>query len=335
MRPLKATRAPVIHRTKGLSGPDAEFESAGTQAHEAEPILKLSGARLFRRTARRTDPAPSRISYRFQRWMLTPGIRMGVKLGLPICGIAAAVGLYFASEDRRDAVGAYIADIRTSIQERPEFMVNLMAVDGAGPGLSDDIREVVPLDFPISSWDLDVEQMRDTITGLDPVKTATVRIRPGGILQVDVVERQPVIVWRTRDSIELLDDAGVHVDEVESRKDHADLPLIAGKGANGHVVEALEIFRTSRSLGPRVRGLVRVGERRWDLVLNRGQRIMLPTDRPVRALERVLAVNEVQDLLERDVAVIDMRLGQRPTIRMTKAASEDWWNTKVTVGNGQ
>jgi cell division protein FtsQ len=101
------------------------------------------------------------------------------------------------------------------------------------------------------------------------------------------------------------------------------------------VTEALQIFNTARSLGSRVRGLVRVGERRWDLVLDRGQRIMLPVERPVRALERVLAVNEVQDLLERDVAAVDMRLGQRPTIRMTKAASEDWWNTKVTVGNGQ
>nr|WP_321254135.1 cell division protein FtsQ/DivIB [uncultured Ruegeria sp.] len=334
MRPLTATRAPVIHRSKPLAGPDADFATA-EPTPQAKPKLQLRGARFFGRNARRSDPAPSRLSYRFQRWMLTPGIRLSVRLGLPVCVVAAAVGLYFASEDRREALSAYIADIKTSVQERPEFMVNLMAIDGAGPGLSDDIREVVPLDFPISSWDLDVEQMRDTITGLDPVKSATVRIRPGGILQVDVVERQPVIVWRTRDGIELLDETGAHVDKVASRKDHADLPLIAGQGADQHVGEALRILTTARSLGDRVRGLVRIGERRWDLVLDRGQRFMLPTDRPVRALERVLAVNEVQDLLERDVAVVDMRIGQRPTIRMTKAASEDWWNTKVTTSSGQ
>ncbi|MEO1107655.1 MAG: cell division protein FtsQ/DivIB [Pseudomonadota bacterium] len=335
MRPLSATRAPVIHRTKPVAGPDADYESADTETHEVDPVLRLRGARLFGRTSRGSDPAPSRLSYRFQRWMLTPGIRLGVKLGLPICAVVAGVGLYFASAERREAVSTYIADIRTSIQERPEFMVNLMAIDGAGSSLAEDIREVVPLDFPISSWDLDVEQMRDTIIGLDPVKTASVRIRPGGILQVDVFERQPVIVWRTRSGIELLDETGVHVDQIASRKDHVDLPLIAGEGADLHVAEALEIFRTARSLGTRVRGLVRMGERRWDLVLDRGQRIMLPTERPVRALERVLAVNEVQDLLERDVAIVDMRLGQRPTVRMTKAASEDWWNTKTDVSSGQ
>ena len=335
MRPLTATRAPVIHRTKPLAGPDADFRSASQPESPVEPTLRLRGVKLFGRAGRNGDPAPSRLSYRFQRWMLTPGIRRGLKIGLPVVAVMAALGGYFAAEERREAVGAYIADIKTSIQERPEFMVNLMAIDGAGTGLSDDIREVVPLDFPLSSWDLDVEQIRDTITGLDPVKSAAVRIRPGGILQVDVVERQPVIVWRTRHGIEVLDETGAHVSMVASRADHADLPLIAGKGADKHVPQALEVLATARSMGSRVRGLIRIGERRWDLVLDRGQRIMLPTDRPVRALERVLAVNEVQDLLERDVAVVDMRLGQRPTIRMNKTASEAWWNTKVTVGNGQ
>ncbi len=334
MRPLRATRAPVIHRTKPLAGPDVDFASAAPPP-KAEPKLRLRGVKLFGRAGRASDPAPSRLSYRFQRWMLTPGIRRGLKIGLPICLVVAAVGGYFASEDRREAVSAYIADIKTSIQERPEFMVNLMAIDGAGTGLSEDIREVVPLDFPLSSWDLDVEQIRDTITGLDPVKSAAVRIRPGGILQVDVVERQPVIIWRTRQGIELLDETGAHVDMIAARADHADLPLIAGKGADRHVPQALDILTTARSLGERVRGLVRIGERRWDLVLDRNQRIMLPTDRPARALERVLAVNEVQDLLERDVAVVDMRLGQRPTIRMNKTASADWWNTKVDVSSGQ
>ncbi|WP_424833082.1 cell division protein FtsQ/DivIB [Ruegeria sp.] len=335
MRPLKATRAPVIHRSKPLAGPDADFASAQNPDPTAETVLRLRGVKLFQGAGRRGDPAPSRLSYRLQRWMLTPGIRRGLKIGLPICLLVAATGGFFASEDRRTAVSAYVAEIKTSIQERPEFMVNLMAIDGAGTGLSEDIREVVPLDFPLSSWDLDVEQIRDTIAGLDPVKSATVRIRPGGILQVDVVERQPVIVWRTRDGIELLDETGAHVDQVASRADHTALPLIAGKGADKHVPEALEILATARSLGSRVRGLVRVGERRWDLVLDRNQRIMLPTERPVRALERVLAVNEVKDLLERDVAVVDMRLGQRPTIRMNKTANEAWWNTKVTEGNGQ
>ena len=335
MRSLTASRAPDVYRPKPLAGPDATFQAGGNAKAQSDPKLRLRGGRLFRRRTGRADPAPSRLSYRLQRWMLTPGIRRGLKIGLPLGALAAAVGLFFADETRREALTAQVDGVITAFQERPEFMVKLMAIDGAGSDLSDDIREVVPLDFPISSWDLDVEQIRDTITGLDPVKSASVRIRPGGILQVDVVERQPVVVWRTREGLDLLDETGAHVASIARRTERPDLPLIAGEGADKHVAEALELLRTARGLGDRVRGLLRVGERRWDLVLDRNQRIMLPTERPVRALERVLAVNEVQDLLERDVAVVDMRLGSRPTIRMTEAASADWWNTKVTTGNGQ
>ena len=73
----------------------------------------------------------------------------------------------------------------------------------------------------------------------------------------------------------------------------------------------LRLLATAKPLIKRVRGLVRVGERRWDLVLDRGQRILLPPEGAAQALERVLAVNEVQDLLERDVVTVDMRLTAR------------------------
>lgn len=286
--------------------------------------------------ASRCDPAPSRLRYRLQRWMLTPGIRLGLRVGVPFCLTLAAASAFLADDNRREALNLFVADLRASIEERPEFMVNFMAIDGAGPGLAEDIREVVPIDFPVSSFDLDADRIRDVITGLNPVRTATVRIRPGGILQVDVVERQPVVVWRSRDGVSVLDETGAYVGVLPSRAARADLPLIAGDGAEREVAQALRLIRAARPLGDRLRGLVRVGERRWDVVMDREQRIMLPAENPVRALERVLVLNEVQDLLERDLAVIDMRIAARPTIRMTGAAVQQWRQIRTaTDGNGQ
>lgn len=281
------------------------------------------------------DPAPSRLQFRLQRWLLTPGIRFALKAGLPALALFAMVSVFFASEDRRAALTVFVADIRASVEERPEFMVNLMAIDGAGRGVAEDIREILPIDFPISSFDLDLGQIRDSVEGLDPVKSASVRIRPGGILQIDVTERVPVVVWRTRDGVELLDGDGIHVDEVASRAARPDLPLIAGIGASDRVPEALEIFAAASKLSDRMRGLVRVGERRWDVLLDRGQRILLPTENPVQALERVIALNEAQDLLERDIVAVDMRLAARPTIRMTDAAHRNWWHIRHLDEGGQ
>ena len=283
----------------------------------------------------RPDPAPSRLKYRMQRWLLTPGIRLALRVGVPFCVCFALGSAFLADQQRRDALNLFVAQLRASIQERPEFMVGLMAIDGAGSSLSEDIREVVGLDFPVSSFDLDLENIRQTIIGLDPVKTAAVRVRPGGVLQIDVEERQPAVIWRGRSGLTMLDETGTHVDSLAERIDRPDLPLVAGEGADTHVGEALALLAAARPLAGRVRGLVWVGERRWDLVLDRGQRILLPTEKPVRALERVLALNEVQDLLERDVAVVDMRLNARPTIRMSEAAVDDWWKIRKINGYGQ
>lgn len=270
------------------------------------------------------DPAPSRLSYRMQRWMLTPGIRLALRIGVPFALVFSVSSAFLASEERRDALNLFIAEIRTSIQERPEFMVGLMAIDGASESVAEDIREVVPIDFPISSFDLSLQQIRDVIVGLDPVREATVRIRPGGVMEVQVVERVPAVVWRDYEGVTILDDTGAHVAELPSRKVRADLPLIVGEGADLHVAEAMELFQAARPLEDRLRGLARIGERRWDLVLDRNQRILLPADKPVQALRRVIALNQVQDLLDRDVAVIDMRIGERPTIRMTSHAVDEW-----------
>lgn len=285
--------------------------------------------------AGRADPAPSRLKYRLQRWMLTPGIRFGLRFGVPFFLIFAAASAYLADEGRREGLMAMVADARSAIEERPEFMVNVMAVDGAGPSVAQDIREVMPAEFPVSSFDLDLEEIRDAVTGLDPVKSASVRIRPGGVLQVDVEERTPALIWRSRQGLALLDKNGIHVAELGRRSLHPDLPLIAGRGAAAKADEALRLFAAARPLGPRLRGLVRVGERRWDVVLDRGQRIMLPSRNPVQALERVLAVSEVQDLLERDVAAVDMRLAGRPTVRMAENAVENWWRIRQLNGDGQ
>lgn len=281
------------------------------------------------------DPSPSRLSYRFQRWMLTPGIRLGLRIGVPFCLTLVLASAFLADERRRDALTLFVIELRASIQERPEFMVALMAIDGAGLNLAQDIREVVPLDFPVSSFDLDLEQIRQVIIGLDPVKTASVRIRPGGVLQVDVTERQPAVVWRSHDGLAMLDANGAHVDDLATRTAQPTLPLIAGAGADRHVPEALALIAAADPLGNRLRGLVRMGERRWDVVLDRDQRILLPSLNPVRALERVIVLNQGSELLERDVVAVDMRLGERPTLRMTENAVKDWWQIRQINGIGQ
>ena len=282
--------------------------------------------------AGKADPAPSRWSWRMQRLMLTPGFRFALRVGLPFTLSLLAGTIYMADEERRGTVVQAIADVRASIEERPEFMVKLMAIDGASDLLSSEIRTALPLEFPLSSFDLDLPQIREKITDIDGVRQANVRIRPGGVLQIDVTPRVPVAVWRSETGLALVDNTGANVAQIEARRDHADLPLIAGAGAAKAVPEALKLIAAANVLGDRLRGLVRVGGRRWDVVLDREQTIMLPEENALQALERVIALEGAQEVLTRDVARVDMRLAARPTLRMNEDATREWWHIRQLSG---
>lgn len=283
----------------------------------------------------RPDPAPSRLAYRIERLMLTPLFRAALRVGLP-CALSFGLATWwFAQDENRAAFTLMIADIRAEIESRPEFTVRLMAIDGASTGVAQEIRATLPLDFPISSFDLDLDAMRDEIVTLDPVETARLRIRQGGVLQVDVVERVPVVLWRGRDGLSLLDARGVYVGPAARRTAFPDLPVIAGAGAKDHVAEALALFDAAGPLLPRIRGLQRVGARRWDVVLDRDQRILLPEEGAVAAFERAIAMDQAVDMLSRDLVAVDLRLAQRPTVRMTENAVKELWRIKAIEVEGE
>jgi cell division protein FtsQ len=269
------------------------------------------------------DPAPSRLAYRVNRWLLTPMFRQFLFIGLPVALVTGMMTAWLGDPARRAAIADGFAEMRRSVEQRPEFMVKMMAIDGATDDVAQHIREIVPVDFPISSFELDLAAVRGQIRTLDAVAQVDVRVRSGGVLQVDVVERVPAVVWRAPEGLALLDLDGRRVAALAARMDRADLPLVAGTGADRAVPEALRLIAAAGPVKDRLRGLLRVGERRWDVVLDRDQRILLPELGAVEALEQVLALDEARDLLGRNVTVVDMRLPHRPTLRLAAHAVEE------------
>ncbi|MBM9594608.1 cell division protein FtsQ/DivIB [Rhodobacteraceae bacterium MCCB 386] len=257
-----------------------------------------------------------------QRLLLTPLFWRALLWGLPLALVLGGTGLWLSDADRRQALVEGATELRRQIEERPEFMVQIMAVEGASDPLAAEIREILHLRLPVSSFDLDLQEVRDLVAALDPVAGVRVAVRPGGVLQVDVEERVPAIVQRRSEGLVLLDATGHPVAPLAAREDRADLPLVAGTGASRAVPEALALYAAAEPIAPEMRGLVRVGERRWDVVLSGGRRILLPEAGALRALDQAIALHQAQDLLTRDVDVVDLRNPRRPTLRLGRHGTE-------------
>lgn len=294
---------------------------------EGSDVRNQAGRNYARRDQARRDPAPTRWSYRYQRLMLTPIFRASVRIGLPALLLVFIAGAWFSNPANRAALAAQIETARNAIESRPEFMVTSLSISGADVAVAGAIKDIVETEFdslgvafPVSSFHLDLPSLRDRVTDLTAVADAVVRVKPGGTLDIVVTERRPVAVWRHVDGVRLIDDEGEMIGMIAARSDRPDLPLIAGDGAKDHIQEALVLFAAAAPVRDRIRGLVRMGERRWDLVLDGGQRILLPSNNPVAALDRVMAFHAAQDMLSRDVAVVDMRNGNRPTLRLNPMA---------------
>lgn len=262
------------------------------------------------------DPAPSRIKYRLERLWLTPVYKSLIRTGLPI-GIVAALAInYLANPDNQLRLANAVENAQAMIEERPEFAVNGLRIDGATDAVREEVAGSIPLEFPVSSMRLDLEDMKDRIEGIPSVQSAVLVLQQGTLF-IEVAERQPALVWRSSDQQQLLDTSGTGAGHLERIEDYPHLPLIVGEAADKAVPEALILAEIAAPLGDRVLGLRRVGARRWDVALDRGQLIQLPEQGAAAALRRIVALNTAHDLLNRDVLVVDMRNAGRPTIRLS------------------
>ena len=305
------------------------------EAESAGDALRAPARRPAARAEARRGPGPSKLSYRLARAWAKPMVRNVVLVYLPIAVLALAGWRVAAHDEWRGAVREKAHALVERIAARPEFAVRGVEVTGGSAALTADVRRVLAVRAGMSSLRLDVERLRHRVEGLSAVERATVRFDSQGTLRVRVVERIPVALHRRIDDVlVLIDRTGVEVGPAGARADHPDLPLVLGRGAPARVDEALRLLTAAPEIQPRLRALVRVGERRWDIVLDRDMVIRLPAADSLEALSRVMALHYGEELLDRDLAVIDMRVPERPALRMTPEAAETYQIRKAVTALG-
>ena len=274
----------------------------------------------MRSLKRNIDPAPSIISYRLMRLMLIPRLRLILTLGIPSLVIICGTLVLLLNINLHENIEVLKKDLKHALVERPEFMIKVASVDGASDELAYEIREIMPLDFPVSYFDLDIKYLHKVLNDIPAVASAAIKVTVSGVLQIDISERTPAFIWRKNDVISVIDEKGKFIRLATSRLDYPELPLVIGEAANLSIADISSLMEDNQYFLDQVRAFVRVGERRWDLVLDNNLRIMLPQTEFLAAFDRLMLMSQSGSLFSNQLSSIDMRLVERPTVRVGAAS---------------
>jgi cell division protein FtsQ len=159
-----------------------------------------------------------------------------------------------------------------------------------------------------------VEAARQRVETLSWVEHATVERRLPGTVVVFLQERRPFAIWQNQSKFVLIDRTGQVVAN-QNVAEFRQLPLVVGPGAPAAAATLIDALTDRPDLQKRVIAAVRVAERRWNLRLSNGADVMLPEGHEVAALDRLVQLQQQHAVLDRPLAAIDMRLGDRLVLR--------------------
>lgn len=167
---------------------------------------------------------------------------------------------------------------------------------------------------------IDIAAVRQRAEALPWVRAAAIARRLPDTLSVTIYERVPYALWQLDGTLWLTDDTGTRITRRNLERFFG-LPLIVGEGAGVEAAQLFALLAGEPDLQARVRAAVRVGKRRWDLKFRNGVRLMLPEAGadygPAAAWSRFAELQRQHGLLEREVTVLDMRLGDRLVVKVT------------------
>jgi cell division protein FtsQ len=141
-----------------------------------------------------------------------------------------------------------------------------------------------------------------------------------GRLRIEIKERQAFALWQKDGRLALIAADGTVLESYVPQR-FAALPRVIGNGAEHAAQDFLGLLKHYPAIAEAVEASVLVAERRWNLHLKDGVEVLLPEREPAQALTTLVELDRDKKLLSRDIVTVDLRLGDRVTVRQSDAAA--------------
>ncbi len=218
-------------------------------------------------------------------------------------------------------LGGHMPAMMRGVTAHSGFVVDQIKVSGNYEISEIDILDKLELDGWTSLISFNPESARERIVTLPWVRKAAVRKVYPNTIEVCVDERDAFAIWQHDNQLSVIEKDGTVI-ALYSGGSQAMLPLVVGIGAAKGASDFITKVRAYPQLATRVRGYIRVGERRWDLRLDNGVTVKLPETNVDAALKNLVAIDKRDAILTRDIAAIDMRFTDRLVVQLTPEAME-------------
>ena len=152
----------------------------------------------------------------------------------------------------------------------------------------------------------DIHAARARVMRLPWVADAEVRRRYPNDVSVRIIEKLPYALWQSPDGkvwIVERDGGLITTDGIEKFRK---LPTLFGTGG-ASAADIVEAVAAHRAIAARIKAYERVGERRWNLILDDGVVVQLPEANWSKELDALEHLIIDKGILERDVGIIDLR----------------------------
>ena len=202
------------------------------------------------------------------------------------------------------------------------FVVKQVDVMGEGRLNEADVRAAIGIYPGEYFFGADLERAQIRTESLPWVDRAVVRRLWPNRIVVQLVETKPYALWQQNGQFSLVSAKGEEITKYEDvRSMPKGLKTLIGEDAPKHATVIEAALEDYPDIWSRTESLVHMRGQRWDLYLNGGVKVKLPEANVDEALRRLADLQSRTQILDREVAVIDLRLPDR--VSFAPSAKDD------------
>jgi cell division protein FtsQ len=245
----------------------------------------------------------------------------GIGIAASALLLASAIGYGVVKGQHLPALIDWARDARDGMANSLGFRIAEVSISGAKEVSREEILTTAGVTGHASLLFLDADAARARLMANPWIGDAAVLKLYPSRLQIVITERQAFALWQKNGRVNVIAADGTVLEPYVERR-YLGLPFVVGEGAQGQARNFLSVLDRYPDIASRVRASILVAQRRWDLLLKNGIDIELPELNEAAALDRLVGLDHGKKLLSRDVTIVDLRLPDRVTVRLSDAAAQ-------------